>query len=229
MQWQQFWDKQAEASDADQQVGRITRDGKAVAPEIIAAHIAQLLDLQADDKLLDVCCGNGALTHLLAKKAAFCSGVDLSPKQIELAKNRYPAGDWHCLPAQEVTQLSRQYHKIALYFSFQYFTRDAEALAVLQALKSVLLPGGRILLGDIPDAAHWWTYYGSWWARLRWLWHRLLSREDMGRFWRQIDLARLAQQAGLNIRFLAEPAELPFAWYRFDAILEHQLPGKTAN
>jgi len=229
MQWQQFWDKQAEAADADEQVGRITRDGKSVAPEVIASHISSLLDLQPTDYLLDVCCGNGALTALLAEKVAFSTGVDLSPKQIELAKKRYPAGDWYCLAADQLWQLSERYHKINLYFSFQYFTHDAEALAVMMALKAVLKPGGRILLGDIPDLTRWAEYYHSWPSRMRWMWHRLRGKDNMGRFWHQKDMARLANQAGLNIRFLAEPAHLPFAWYRFDALLEHADTAATAN
>lgn len=222
MQWQQFWDKQADAADVQQQVGRVTRDGTTVAPQVIADHIGTLLDLQSTDYLLDVCCGNGALTALLAARVAFCSGVDLSPKQIALAQKNYPSGDWHALPAREIGRLTGRYDKINLYFSFQYFTSDEEALAVFRALKAVLQPGGRILLGDVPDAARWGTYYESWTARLRWLWHRLRGRDDMGRFWRQADLARLAQKAGFQIVFLAEPPHLPFAWYRFDALLEHQ-------
>ena len=219
MQWQQFWDKQAELADVQQQVGRVSRAAGAVAPQEIAAHIGQLLDLQKHDDLLDVCCGNGALTMLLAPQVAFCSGVDLSPKQIALAQKHYPAGDWHTLPAHKLAQLPRSYAKINLYFSFQYFTSAAEALAVLHALRAVLKPGGCILLGDIPDADRWWVYYSSGWSRLRWLWQRLRGREDMGRFWRQRDLARLAAKAGFQIRFLAEPPQLPFAWYRFDALL----------
>ncbi len=221
MQWQQFWDKQAEAADVQQQVGRITRDGRAVAAEVIAEHIGQLLNLQATDHLLDVCCGNGALTNLLASQVAFCSGVDLSPKQIALARKNYPDIDWHIASARHLQLLSSSYDKINLYFSFQYFTSDAEALAVLRAVKAVLKPGGRVLLGDVPDAQRWWVYYESWSARLRWLWHRFLGRDDMGRFWRQADLARLAQKAGFRIVFLAEPPHLPFAWYRYDVLLEH--------
>ncbi len=220
MQWQQFWDKQAASKERQQQVGRTTREGEQPDLGVIAEHICQLLDLQSDDTLLDVCCGNGDLTVLLASRVSKAWGIDISAGQITRARERYPQHHWQQSPADQLPA-GLLFDKINLYFSFQYFTTDTAASAVLSALKSSLKPGGKILLGDIPDARFWWSYYKSPRARLRWLWHKIKGTEDMGRFWHRRQLDRLASKAGLTTYCLDEPAHLPFAWYRFDAVLIH--------
>jgi 2-polyprenyl-3-methyl-5-hydroxy-6-metoxy-1,4-benzoquinol methylase len=87
--WKNFWETKAGASDAALQVGRVV-NGKVMDGDLmakIAARVADELDLQASDTLLDVCCGNGALTRSLLPYCHQIVGVDFSEKLIQQAQN----------------------------------------------------------------------------------------------------------------------------------------------
>lgn len=53
-------------------------------------HAFFLSNIGKDDVVLDLGCGNGALTHDLAIKCKFVVGVDLNPVNIKYAKEKYP-------------------------------------------------------------------------------------------------------------------------------------------
>lgn len=220
MKWEHFWDVQANNSDQASQVGRISRQGKTLPLTELAQYITQTLELQPSDTLLDVCCGNGTLSWLLAQKVGDFTGVDLSAKQIELAKQSYPSGKWKQLAAENLGDLNQCFSKITLNFSFQYFTSNRQALAVLYALRQCSQTDTRILITDIPDAACWHLYYPDSTSRLRWLLHKLMGKENMGKFWRQQKLAELCRKAGFEASFMRQPHHFPYAWYRFDCLLK---------
>ncbi len=56
--------------------------------QVIVPGLLRLLDLRRGEKVCDLACGQGAVTQALAAKGALLTGVDLSPRLIELAKRR---------------------------------------------------------------------------------------------------------------------------------------------
>jgi len=50
-------------------------------------------NISRTDVVLDIGCGNGALTYDLAKKANMVVGIDLNKKNIQIAKTRYSASN----------------------------------------------------------------------------------------------------------------------------------------
>lgn len=226
MNWEAFWDKQAHAHQPQLQVGRIGLAGQEGIETRIAEHIATKLNLQADDVLLDVCCGNGMLTALLASKCKQALGVDLSAKLIEKAKTTHVAANLHFARANalQLSGLGGKFTKINLYFSFQYFEDYETGRRVLAEMSSLLAPGGAIFIGDTPDARRWWAYYNEPLKWLRYMYQTWKGTEPMGKFWHPKAFQQMADELGLVVEIMAEPADLPYAWYRFDAVFHKKLP-----
>lgn len=222
MNWEDFWNRQADATDAGTQVGRMnTGDQPQEALlERIAAHIGSSLDLQPTDHLLDVCCGNGTLSRLLAPQAHSCLGVDLSEKLVAAAKAIESPENLYFSRANalQLSGLGRSFQKINLYFSFQYFEDFETGLRVLSEMNALLEPGGRLFIGDTPDARRWSAYYNNPLKKLRYYYQKIRGTEPMGKFWHPQEFERMAEWLGLQVEIRAEPTDLPYAWYRFDAI-----------
>ncbi|MDZ4668450.1 MAG: class I SAM-dependent methyltransferase [bacterium] len=89
MNWKLFWELKANSAAPALQVGRVV-NGVQMNDALlakIAARVAEELDLQPIDSLLDVCCGNGALTRALLPYCKEIVGIDFSEKLIQQAQN----------------------------------------------------------------------------------------------------------------------------------------------
>lgn len=225
MNWEAFWDAKAQVGDKQAQVGRVGTGSQAGIEKRIAEHIATRLDLQATDRLLDVCCGNGDLTALLAPRCAQTLGVDLSAQLIDLAKTTHAAEGLHFVraDARQLSGLNGPFTKMNLYFSFQYFEHFETGLRVLAEMDSLLTPGGKIFIGDTPDARRWFAYYNQPIKWLRYGYQKWKGKEPMGKFWHPNEFKKIAKSLGLQVEILPEPADLPYAWYRFDAVFTKKL------
>ncbi|MDR1920483.1 MAG: class I SAM-dependent methyltransferase [Candidatus Adiutrix sp.] len=100
-------------------------------------------------RILDLACGPGLYTHLLAERGHRCLGVDFSPASIAYARSRAEAEG---LPARYVLSDIRlyrddeQYDCVMFVFGeFNCFTRE-EAAALLAAAAQRLRPGGLFIL-----------------------------------------------------------------------------------
>lgn len=221
MNWEAFWNEQAKQPQELQQVGRIN-SGQKTAAELhtrIAEHIKHHLALEANDKLLDVCCGNGELSRLLAPAVQHCLGVDFSESLIKRAQ-AHSTDNLHFVraDAMQLSGLGQSFNKINLYFSFQYFDTYEKGLRVLSEMNSLLVPGGRIFIGDTPDAREWHRYYNSPLKKLRYFYQKLKGTEPMGKFWHAEEFEKMAAWLDLQVQIFEEPEDLPYASYRFDAV-----------
>lgn len=222
MNWKEFWNNKATESMPMNSVGRVVQ-GKEMSEltlHKIAELVASQLHLQAQDKLLDVCCGNGELTILLKKFGNQITAIDFSPILIQQAQSKFGTQiNWHCADASSF-DLNEQFDCILLYFSFQYFESNKQALAVLKNLSKHLKPGGRILIGDIPDAAKKGIYYKGFAAKLKHLYQGLMGKNDMGKFWNKKQLLELCKKAKLEGLAIDQQAWQPYAAYRFDLFIQ---------
>ena len=88
MNWKTYWDELAARQNPLAQVAR-TKGSIALDETLldqIALDITKKLDLQSTDRVLDVCCGNGLLSARLSQDCSELTGVDISEKQIQLAR-----------------------------------------------------------------------------------------------------------------------------------------------
>lgn len=224
MNWRRFWDRIAAEADPHDQVGRT--GGLVPINEVLiqrmTSRMAGLLDLQPTDHLLDLCCGNGLITRALACRCQQTLGIDLAPAQIKQAQ-RGPECPGLTFRTGDVTRLAAldlpPCDKINLHFSFQYLDRPGQGHLALKGMQRLLRPGGRILLGDVPDRDRLRVFYPRRRDRLRYFLRLTLGRSLMGKFWSEAEIRRLAQPLGLHVERLHQPPDFPYAHYRSDYLL----------
>lgn len=123
--------------------------------EMIVKAIVEQLGLSGDDTLLDLACGNGALTSLLQPRCAASLGVDVSEYLVAVAQDRF-ASPWHRFLVDDAVAYCRnegspgRFTKVLCYGSLSYLSDDD--VAVLLRTLHDRFPGvERVLLGNLPD------------------------------------------------------------------------------
>lgn len=231
MNWKKFWQERGRQSNPFTQVGRL--GGSIVQDETYiqsyAAFVAKQLALNSTDIVLDICCGNGMLTHALAKYCKAIIGVDFSASLIESAKAQYETehiqfvcGDALAIEGIAFPQnaIYTPFTKATLCFSFQYFETMEQGAAVLQGMKNKV--SNDIYLGEIPDKANFWVYYHSlrrWWDLAK---QTLVNNNEMGKFWSESELDLLAYKMGMVGKKIELPAQFAYSHYRMDYLISRR-------
>jgi ubiquinone/menaquinone biosynthesis C-methylase UbiE len=128
----------------------------------VARAQAETLQLKGTERILDLGCGDGAVTAYLATQvpAGSIIGIDLAPTMIEFAKSTYaPKLSNLSFDVQDIDRLTYQneFDVVTSFFALQQVPDLNKALAnVYRALK----PGGRAFLflpmfNDSPFHDHW--------------------------------------------------------------------------
>ncbi len=111
--------------------------------------IDQALALPGASRVLDLGCGFGRHAIPLAERGYDVTGLDLSPRQLEVARQLgeqlHVRVDWVERDMRDLSQLGPFAGCVCLYTAFGYFS-DEENLGVLRAVRDVLAPEGRLLL-----------------------------------------------------------------------------------
>lgn len=118
--------------DYDQQLSFVSAYGKGA---------AELLAPQPGERILDLGCGTGDLTHEISKSGAHVTGMDYSSEMIERAKSKYPelpflTGDGENFETE--SPYDAVFSNAAL-----HWMKDAEG--VVRSVHGVLKPGGRFV------------------------------------------------------------------------------------
>lgn len=94
-------------------------------------------------RVLDVACGTGVLIpDYLARKASSVTAVDISPKMIDIARQKFavPNVRFLCCDA-ESADMGADFDAIVVYNAFPHFSNGAQLIARLAGL---LAPGGTL-------------------------------------------------------------------------------------
>lgn len=110
------------------------------------------LSLQPKAKVLDIPCGTGRHSHLLARKGLLVTGLDISEACLEIARSDPPHKNL-TFRKGDMSDL-RDYKDscdvlINLFSSFGYFATDAQNKKVLRGFYEALKEGGKIALQTI--------------------------------------------------------------------------------
>jgi hypothetical protein len=123
--------------------------------KVFYGPVAEVLDVQPDDRVLEVACGGGWFLHGFTSEAASVAGLDLSAVQIHLAerrlRDRLDAGSAE-LAVGDATNLPWEpdsFTAVTCMGSLEWFDDPGAALAEMHR---VLQPGGRLVLGLGPLA-----------------------------------------------------------------------------
>jgi SAM-dependent methyltransferase len=147
------------AADAYWKQIRRTVNGEPVSEAQIALivnAIADALSLKRDDVILDLACGNGALSSYLFDKCAGLVGVDISPYLIEVAQRDFSRSPNYRFYLDDMVSYVLQandtlpFTKALIYGSFQYLSRS-DAVLVLKALSVRFPTVAKVFLGNLPN------------------------------------------------------------------------------
>ena len=99
--------------------------------------IKQILDnagvIEGAD-VLDVACGTGVLIKdYLSRKVNYIEAIDLSPKMIEIARNKYPNIKFVCFDG-ETYKSDKRFDLIMIYNAFPHFENPDKLIANLSGL-----------------------------------------------------------------------------------------------
>lgn len=213
--------KQFDETDFWRQVRR-TEGGEPVGDDQIALIVDEMLDaltLQPHDQLLDICCGNGALSVEFFDRCAGGLGVDYSETMIGVARKhfardtvRYEQGE--AVAFLETHPETAPFTKGLIYGSFNFFA-PAQAEEMLAAIRSRFTGIERLVIGNIADRAHLDDFFGD---------RYMPGVEDqpespIGVWWARDDFAALGERTGWTIEFRRMPESFYASHYRFDAVL----------
>ncbi len=123
----------------------------------MADFIVQALGLKAGERVLDIGCGLGRLSLILAQQGFTVTGVDACKAYIQEAQAKADSAqnirqNIEFIQADARSLLPNKPYDAAFFWhtSFGHFNQDADNLALLRSAFSQLRPSGRLLL-DYPN------------------------------------------------------------------------------
>ena len=109
--------------------------------ELRLEAVRDLLDPQAGDRVLDVGCAAGAITHYLSTCGAEPVGIDFEPLAIERARELFPGLRFEVADATDLPFAAGSFDK-AVAADFVEHIEDDTFVAMCRELRRVLVPGG---------------------------------------------------------------------------------------
>lgn len=220
-----FYKEHPKTCDPEDFWGQVKRtvNGKPVPQEqidMIVDAVSDGLNLSTNDVLLDLCCGNGALTTYFFARCSGGLGVDFSEYLIEVARRHFVKRPQEDFILQDVVEFARtypvakQFTKAVCYGSLQYLPKD-EAYKLLTLLRLRFTGLNTIFIGNIPDKKFARSFFGDRYES---------GIEDtpagaIGIWWTHEEFRALAEETGwlMDIRYM--PKDFYWAHYRYDVIL----------
>jgi len=215
------WPQQCAPDDYWGQVRR-TVGGKPIDPaqiDLIVDHMARLLVLLEGDRLLELCCGNGALSTRWFTRCAGGVGVDFSEPLVEVARRDFTRGGTDVFLLESVVDFAEAewqgvpFDKALCYGSIQYLTRE-QVSRTLEGLRHPSFGINRFVIGNLPDRDRESVFRGD---------RAPFPLDDpdsaIGVWWTREELARVADAAGWSATFEDLPLDSYQHHYRFDAVL----------
>jgi SAM-dependent methyltransferase len=203
---------------------RRTVCGKPVSQDQIAMIVEAIragLLLCPSDVVLDLACGNGALSHQLQSQCAALHGVDFSEYLIEIANENFAVQEKVSFEVDDASSYIKnapdtdKFTKALCYGSFSYFSAD-DAADVIAGISRRFSNIKRMMIGNLPDkdSSHlFYTDGADHTAQLR-------DHKTQIGIWRsENDMRELASSFGWELEISKMPRDFFAAHYRFDAIL----------
>lgn len=193
--------------------------------DLIVTACMEGLELQREDVLLDLCCGNGALTRYFFDFCQGGVGVDLSEALIDVAKANFekPGRDDYVVDdvvaymtrPHDGVERPERFTKALCYGSFAYLDQ-AGAETVLRALAERYANVSQVFIGNLPDKAKMSAFFrpGAYTPGIE-----NEARSDIGVWRTEDEFAELGRKTGWDARFVRMPPEFYAAHYRYDVVL----------
>lgn len=204
---------------------RRTVNGKPVSENQIATIVGKIVNslyLSKSDNLLDLACGNGALSSRLFDYCSKVHGVDLSEYLIEVANENFQRPGTITFTACDAKNFlvndphAAQYTKVLCYGSFSYFSATS-AEAILKILCEKYVNVSHVFIGNLPD----YDKRNKYFTHSTPSEHQLTQHTTSIGIWRtRSAFEKLATNAGWRASISEMPKDFYGAGYRYDVTLE---------
>jgi ubiquinone/menaquinone biosynthesis C-methylase UbiE len=187
-------------------------------------YIAKLTKLNKDDALVELCCGNALLLGPLSKRCNQGVGVDFSQQLISQAGELFP-GEFKtiCSDVLSVELPANSTDVVLVYFSIQHFDQK-NAISLIEKAITLLKPGGRLLVGDIPDKRKLWQYLNKIEYRIDYIQRILASRPMIGTWFEYEFFEAIGEYLGnVDVRVIQQPDVLINSAIRYDVLYTKNL------
>lgn len=112
--------------------------GRMAYPPTVTVALQEALDLDGTGRLLDVGCGPGSLTTLLAPLFASAVGIDADPEMVAEARRTAPTIEWRVLRAEELPAGLGTFRTVVFAQSFHWMDQEL----VAERVRGMLDEGG---------------------------------------------------------------------------------------
>lgn len=201
---------------------RRTVNGVPVADEqidLIVASIRGNINISAEDSVIDLACGNGALGSLFSDEAHQYYGVDLSSRLIEIAKKYFHAPHKHYTLDDAESFLTSFpdkdcITKLVCYGSFSYFSAGS-AQNIIEMLSRDYPNLSQVYIGNLPNREFAHKFYPE-----------VPGEAELGDhtspigIWRsKSEFKALLNATSWKIKFIEQPEPFYASAYRYDVLL----------
>lgn len=191
---------------------------------MIVSTIREALQLSPEDQLLDLACGNGALSQYFFDCCDSFLGVDISEVLIDVAK-RYFEQPKRQFVLEDVGKYilsescPQRFTKVLCYGSFSYFPEDT-ARMVLARLNRDFINVERVFIGNLPDL----DLHGRFYTDGKDHDHELKKADSLIGIWRSAsEFEALADSCGWRSSIQRMPSGFYAGHYRYDILLTRDL------
>ena len=223
--WVKFWNsnKILNNSDPQLQIGR-SINKKPIDKDkwkYTLQYIENLIELNKNDRLLDLCAGNGLISVPFSEKCHHVTAVDISEKFID----RIRILECHNITtfvndARKITFDANSFNKVIIYFALQHFD-EKDTISLFEKILNWLENDGLLFIGDIPDANKIWTYFNNK-ERESVYFDSIKNNQPIIGYWFTKEfILKLGNYIGFKeCKVLDQPDCLINSHYRFDIILK---------
>ena len=208
--------------------GQIRRTVNGVAVEeiqidMIVDAINKGMQISHNDFLLDIGCGNGALSEKIAKNASTLTGIDNSDYLISVAKEFFESKPKSTFVHTEIDsfmeKLSNEsalhYTKFVCYGAFSYLSERIIS-SIFKFLDEKFLNTSIFYIGNIPNIEQTSQFFVQ---KLPSNIELSSCQTSIGKWWKKSELIDLANTYGWRAKITEMPSNFYGSRYRFDAIL----------
>lgn len=120
-----------------------------------------LESLPTGSRILDLCCGTGRVAAVLADRGFRVTGLDSSPRMLELARSQAPGVDLVLADARTFTLPGQFEAVVSVYDSLNHVLGIEELGEVFVRVHATLVPGGRFVFDLMTEAGYPASWEGS--------------------------------------------------------------------
>ncbi len=192
----------------------------------IVASVERALQLSPHDSLLDLACGNGALTARLFCSCGSVLGVDFSSYLVGVAKEFFDRPPHYAFLEAEMLAYVRtepdplRFTKAMCYASIQFLPPESVELMVAEVARR-FRNVTHFLLGNVPDKDRAHLFFGE--ARDAEV-DLADPTSQIGVWWAQSEVQKIAEKSGWKVIFSRLPDNVFNARYRYDVLLSRANP-----